>query len=228
MTAGAAVGAGVGRPTPPASRRRASARSAFYRRGDIWTIGPPGSQIQLRDAKGLAHVARLLAAPHVEFHALDLVGGASAARRGRLPRRRRGRRGHRGARARRGRRRPGARQPGQGGLPRARRRAAGGDRRGRVLQRSRARRPRARGARVRRPRARRRRRPARPRPQDRLGRRARAGERHARDPHGAEARVRARRGARPARSARRSGRGRSACTSPPPGEEPAWDLEGPR
>jgi tetratricopeptide (TPR) repeat protein len=50
---------------------------AFYRRGDIWTIGPPGNQIQLRDAKGLAHIARLLAAPHVEFHALDLVGGAS-------------------------------------------------------------------------------------------------------------------------------------------------------
>jgi hypothetical protein len=51
--------------------------SAFYRRGDIWTIGPPGRQIQLRDAKGLAHIARLLAAPHVEFHALDLVGGIS-------------------------------------------------------------------------------------------------------------------------------------------------------
>ncbi len=48
---------------------------AFYRRGDIWTIGPPGGQIQLRDVKGLTHVARLLAAPHVEFHALDLVAG---------------------------------------------------------------------------------------------------------------------------------------------------------
>ena len=56
--------------------------SAFYRRGDIWTIGPPGNQIQLRDAKGLTHVARLLAAPHVEFHALDLVVGASARERG--------------------------------------------------------------------------------------------------------------------------------------------------
>ena len=56
--------------------------TAFYRRGDIWTIGPPGHQIQLRDAKGLAHIARLLAAPHVEFHALDLVGGASAGDRG--------------------------------------------------------------------------------------------------------------------------------------------------
>ena len=53
--------------------------SAFYRRGDIWTVGPPGAQIQLRHAKGLTHIARLLAAPHVEFHALDLVGGAQAA-----------------------------------------------------------------------------------------------------------------------------------------------------
>ncbi|HTN24770.1 MAG TPA: AAA family ATPase [Solirubrobacteraceae bacterium] len=52
--------------------------SAFYRRGDIWTIGPPGRQIQLRDAKGLTHIARLLAAPHVEFHALDLVAGPQA------------------------------------------------------------------------------------------------------------------------------------------------------
>jgi hypothetical protein len=51
---------------------------AFYRRGDIWTIGAPGKQIQLRDAKGLTHIARLLAAPHVEFHALDLVAGPQA------------------------------------------------------------------------------------------------------------------------------------------------------
>jgi len=58
----------------------ALAPTAFYRRGDIWTIGRPGREIQLRDAKGLAHVARLLGAPHVEFHALDLVGGATAER----------------------------------------------------------------------------------------------------------------------------------------------------
>jgi tetratricopeptide (TPR) repeat protein len=70
----------VAPPSPvPAAGVAASAfgPSAFYRRGDIWTIGPPGRQIQLRDAKGLAHIARLLAAPHVEFHALDLVGGVS-------------------------------------------------------------------------------------------------------------------------------------------------------
>jgi hypothetical protein len=69
-------------PTAPAVVAGAAASgfgpSAFYRRGDIWTIGPPGHQIQLRDAKGLTHIARLLGAPHVEFHALDLVGGAGA------------------------------------------------------------------------------------------------------------------------------------------------------
>lgn len=48
---------------------------AFYRRGDIWTVGPTGGQVQMRHAKGLSHVARLLAAPRVEFHALDLVAG---------------------------------------------------------------------------------------------------------------------------------------------------------
>ncbi len=58
----------------------ALAPTAFYRRGDIWTIGQSGREIQLRDAKGLAHVARLLGAPHVEFHALDLVGGVTAER----------------------------------------------------------------------------------------------------------------------------------------------------
>jgi hypothetical protein len=67
-------------PTSPAVVAGAAASgfgpSAFYRRGDIWTIGTPGNQIQLRDAKGLTHIARLLGAPHVEFHALDLVGGA--------------------------------------------------------------------------------------------------------------------------------------------------------
>jgi eukaryotic-like serine/threonine-protein kinase len=67
VAAGAFAGASAG-----------AAAWAFYRRGDVWTIGPPGRQIQLRDAKGLAVVARLLAAPHVEIHALDLVAGQPA------------------------------------------------------------------------------------------------------------------------------------------------------
>ncbi|MDX6705470.1 MAG: hypothetical protein QOI48_1316 [Solirubrobacteraceae bacterium] len=79
--------AGIPPPPPPdpadpllaqVSSSAAPRTLAFYRRGDIWTIGAPGRQIQLRDAKGLTHIARLLAAPHVEFHALDLVAGPQA------------------------------------------------------------------------------------------------------------------------------------------------------
>jgi non-specific serine/threonine protein kinase len=77
----AAARAGAGLPparlpeTAPAVAAPAAEPVAFYRRGDIWTIGPPGGQIQLRHAKGLSHIVRLLAAPQVEFHALDLVAG---------------------------------------------------------------------------------------------------------------------------------------------------------
>ena len=182
--------ASTGSPSEP----RVAATLAFYRRGDVWTIGPPDRPIQLRHAKGLTHVARLLAAPHVEFHALDLVAGpadrggsAATAIASGMEVRARGS-GDVG---------PAARRPGQGRLPRARQGAAGGDRGGRVLQRPRARLPRARRARLPRPRARRRRRPRRPRPQDRLGRRARARERHPRDPHGAQAHRRPRPRPRP-------------------------------
>ena len=75
-----AAGAGAAASITDAAVASALVPNAFYRRGDIWTIGPPGRQIQLRDAKGLAHVARLLAAPHVEFHALDLVGATGPGR----------------------------------------------------------------------------------------------------------------------------------------------------
>ena len=79
----ATTGAGAGAAALAAdAAAAANAPLAFYRRGDIWTIGRPGRQIQLRDAKGLSHVARLLAAPGVEFHALDLVVGVSSAERG--------------------------------------------------------------------------------------------------------------------------------------------------
>ncbi|MGI8729053.1 MAG: ATP-binding protein [Solirubrobacteraceae bacterium] len=50
--------------------------AAFFRRGDVWTIVRGERPVVLPNAKGLAHIARLLAAPRVEFHALDLVAGA--------------------------------------------------------------------------------------------------------------------------------------------------------
>jgi hypothetical protein len=62
-------------PLPPVPAVPAAGPVAFHRRGDIWTVGLPGRELQLRHAKGMTHIARLLGAPHVEFHALDLVAG---------------------------------------------------------------------------------------------------------------------------------------------------------
>jgi tetratricopeptide (TPR) repeat protein len=77
--AGAIAGAAMAPARLPVAAQAVAAPAAepvaFYRRGDIWTIGAPGAQIQLRHAKGLSHIVRLLAAPQVEFHALDLVAG---------------------------------------------------------------------------------------------------------------------------------------------------------
>jgi hypothetical protein len=48
------------------------AGNLFRREGEYWTIVFDGSVVRLRDAKGLRHLARLLAHPGREFHALDL------------------------------------------------------------------------------------------------------------------------------------------------------------
>jgi len=46
--------------------------------GDYWTVGWRGSAVRLRGSIGMAYLARLLAVPGREFHALDLAGtGAS-------------------------------------------------------------------------------------------------------------------------------------------------------
>jgi hypothetical protein len=52
-------------------------RSATFRRdGDVWSIG--GERVvRLRHSKGLTYLARLIAEPGREFHALDLVGQGS-------------------------------------------------------------------------------------------------------------------------------------------------------
>jgi hypothetical protein len=49
------------------------------RRGDTWEITGGATPFHLRDAKGLHHLARLLAHPGQEFHALELVGAAAPA-----------------------------------------------------------------------------------------------------------------------------------------------------
>jgi tetratricopeptide (TPR) repeat protein len=45
----------------------------FRREGEYWTVGFDGPAFRLRDAKGMAYLARLLAHPGRELHALDLV-----------------------------------------------------------------------------------------------------------------------------------------------------------
>jgi hypothetical protein len=51
----------------------------FRREGDYWTVRYQGSVVRLKDAKGLRHLARLLANPAREFHAVDLESADSPA-----------------------------------------------------------------------------------------------------------------------------------------------------
>src|SRR5512132_1565778 len=68
----------AGRPFEPG-------RNLFRREGEYWTVCFDGSVVRLRDAKGLRHLARLLADPGREFHAVDLeVADGQPAPAGRL------------------------------------------------------------------------------------------------------------------------------------------------
>jgi hypothetical protein len=48
------------------------AGNLFRREGEYWTVVFDGVVVRLRDAKGLRHLARLLAHPGQEFHVVDL------------------------------------------------------------------------------------------------------------------------------------------------------------
>jgi hypothetical protein len=50
----------------------AAARNLFRREGEYWTVSYEGVVVRLKDAKGLHHLARLLANPGTELHAIDL------------------------------------------------------------------------------------------------------------------------------------------------------------
>lgn len=58
----------------PAPARVPVAGRALRRVGDHWTIAADGRSFTLRDIKGLHHLARLLAAPGVDMHSLDMAG----------------------------------------------------------------------------------------------------------------------------------------------------------
>jgi pimeloyl-ACP methyl ester carboxylesterase/class 3 adenylate cyclase len=60
--------------TPEVARRLAAEQAnVFHRDGEYWTVGYRGLVVTLRDSKGLHDLARLLADPGREHHALDLM-----------------------------------------------------------------------------------------------------------------------------------------------------------
>lgn len=70
---------GPSAPTAP-SNAPASATDVFRRDGQFWTLSYDGRTIRMKDAKGLADLARLIVQPGRELHVLDLAGvGAGAA-----------------------------------------------------------------------------------------------------------------------------------------------------
>ena len=52
--------------------RPAATGTVFRQKGEYWTIAYEGSEIHLKDTKGLRHLARLLTHPGQELHAVDL------------------------------------------------------------------------------------------------------------------------------------------------------------
>jgi hypothetical protein len=56
-----------------------TARNLFRREGEYWTVVFEGSVVRLKDIKGLRHLARLLAHPGREFHAVDLEAAEAPA-----------------------------------------------------------------------------------------------------------------------------------------------------
>ena len=74
----------AGRPPPaePTAAAAGVARNLFRREGEYWTVAYDGEVVRLKDAKGLRHLARLLAQPGRELLATDLEaaeGHAAAA-----------------------------------------------------------------------------------------------------------------------------------------------------
>jgi tetratricopeptide (TPR) repeat protein len=62
-------------PSVAAPARSEAERSAgaLQREGDVWTLTFDDRAVRLKDAKGLRHLALLLASPGVGFHALEIV-----------------------------------------------------------------------------------------------------------------------------------------------------------
>lgn len=70
---GSPIPAGDGAPAEPTQPQPQPQPNHFRRQGDVWDLRFRGHRTHLRDAKGLAVIARLLAEPGREFHVFDLV-----------------------------------------------------------------------------------------------------------------------------------------------------------
>jgi hypothetical protein len=74
----------VGAPAADAvAGDRAAGTAMLRRQGDIWAIRYDRDAFSMRDARGLHHLARLLAAPGREIHAVDLAQGGEGSSPGR-------------------------------------------------------------------------------------------------------------------------------------------------
>jgi AAA ATPase-like protein len=60
----------------PAEPARGPAGAVLAREGDVWRLDYEGRTLRVRDAKGMRHLALLLANPGVEFHAVDVATAA--------------------------------------------------------------------------------------------------------------------------------------------------------
>jgi hypothetical protein len=60
----------------PAEPARGPASAVLAREGDVWRLDYEGRVLRVRDAKGMRHLALLLANPGVEFHAVDVATAA--------------------------------------------------------------------------------------------------------------------------------------------------------
>jgi hypothetical protein len=63
-------------PAPAAERVQAPASAVLAREGDVWRLDYESRVLRVRDAKGMRHLALLLANPGVEFHAVDVATAA--------------------------------------------------------------------------------------------------------------------------------------------------------
>jgi hypothetical protein len=66
---------GARAPTEPAPATDGATSAVLAREGDVWRLDYEGRVLHVRDAKGMRHLALLLANPGVEFHAVDVAGG---------------------------------------------------------------------------------------------------------------------------------------------------------